>query len=791
MGGDAAAFRHIGRRVPRREDRRLLRGEAQFFDDVPKPPGTLYMGCVRSTAAHADILRVDGTAATALPGVHAIFTGRDLAGAIKAMAADHGKKGFKSTTRDVMPADRVRYVGDTVAVVLAEDPYLLEDALDLVEVDYAELPAVIGLDEALAEGAPRLHPEIDDNVPFVTAACTEGFEQAFAAADLVVADTFTSTRMAGVSMEPRGCMAVWDRGLGALTLWSSTQVPHLLRSALSELLGLPESRLRVIAPDVGGGFGPKAHVYPEEIVAAAVARRTGRPIKWVGDRQDDFVTTTHARDYRLRLEMALSADGTILAVRNRLDVNIGAYVCFPFGANAETGGGAIYLPGAYRFAHYDYVARSVMTNKAPTGVYRGVAAPIAHMAAEGLLDRAAARLGLDPVELRRRNLLRPDEYPHVNAAGIRSDSGSHVECLRLALEDIGYEAFRRQQPEDRLRDGLLHGIGIVCITEHTGQGAARYRARGLHRVPGFEGVVVRIEPDGQVIAATSQATQGQGHLTVFAQVIAENLGVEPEDVTVMEGDTAVAPFGSGTFASRGAVLAGGAAQRASTALADKIRRIAAHQLEAAPADIELVGGRARVVGVPDMGISLREVAAIAHSMESRTLPPGDEYGLEAKAFYDPPGVVLANAVHAARVAVDPQTGRVQVLRYAVAHDCGRVINPMLVAGQVHGGIAQGLGQALMEGVVYDETGQLLTTQLLDYLLPTACDVPDITIRHVETPSADTLLGIKGAGEGGVIGSVPAIAAAVNDALAPYGAFVSRLPLSPETVLALIDGGRRP
>ena len=783
-------FRFIGKPVPRKEDERLLRGAATFLDDLPEPPGTLYLGMILSPVAHGRIVSIETEEALALPGVAAVVTGREMAELIGPMKPDTGKAAFKDTIRHAMPVETVRFVGDAVAAVLAEDPYVLEDAMELVFVDIEDEAPIITLAEALAPDAPLVHPDLGDNVPFVTAHKTDGFDEAFASADLVVADTFHSSRLAGVSMEPRGCMASFDRGLGTLTLWSSTQIPHMMRSSLGELLSMPESKIRVVAPDVGGGFGPKAHVYPEELVAAALARKLGTTVKWVGDRQSDFLTTTHARDYELSLEMAFRSDGTILAVRNRLNVNIGAYANYPFGANAETGGGAIYLPGAYKFAHYDYVARSVLTHTCPTGVYRGVAAPVAHFAAEGLLDRAADALGIDPLEIRRRNLLQPEDFPYTNAAGITSDTGSHTECLRLALEKIGYEAYQRERPAGRFRDGKYYGIGIACITEHTGQGASRYRARGLHRVPGFDGVTVRVEPDGEIVAATSQATQGQGHLTSFAQVIAENLGVSPDRVTVTEGDTATSPFGTGTFASRGAVITGGAAHKASGVLAAKLKRIAAHQLEASSDDIVLEDGKAMVAGVPDMALSLKELAAIAYSREARTLPPGDSYGLEALEYYDPPGVVLANAVHIACVSVDAGTGKVTVERYAVAHDCGRVINPLLVAGQVHGGIVQGLGQALTESIVYDENGQILTSQLLDYLLPTAADVPDIAIAHVESPTGDTLLGIKGAGEGGAIGAVPAVAGAVNDALRPLGIHVNRLPLHPSTILALIEEARR-
>lgn len=786
MAGDSRGY--IGHPYPRKEDDRLLRGYGRFIDDLPEPPDTLSLCFVRSYYAHGRIVGIDTTAAEALPGVVAVLTGADFAGVIAPLQADSEKPGYKPTLREAMPVERVRFVGDAVAVVVAEDPYIAEDAAELVEVDLEAFHPVVSIDDALDPGAPLLHEEIGDNIPFTASFESEGFQEAFDHAEVVVSDTFRSTRMAAVSMEPRGCMATYDRGKEELTFWSSTQVPHLLRTGLAELLDWPENAIRVIAPDVGGGFGMKAHVYPEEVIAAALARRFAGTVKWIGDRQDDFLTSTHARDYRYEVAMAFDREGRIQAVRNRLHVNIGAYACFPYGCSAEAGGGAIYMPGAYRFPQYSFQTSAVLSNTAPVGVYRGVAAPVAHFAAEGLVDRAARELGIDPVEVRRRNLIEPQEFPYVNVVGIRYDTGSHVECMEKALASIGYQEYRQRQPAERLKDGKYHGIGVVAITEHTGQGAARYRDRGIHRVPGFDSALVKIEPRGQVIAYTSHATQGQGHLTAFAQIIADNLGMDPKDVTVVEGDTSLSPYGSGTFASRAAVVGGGAAYRASETVAAKLRRIAGHHMEVAPDDLELVEGAVRVRGVPEMRMTIKEIAAIAYSMEYRTLPEGESYGLEATDYYDPPGVSVTNAVHAACVSVDAGTGRITVERYAVAHDCGRVINPLLVDGQVQGAVAQGLGQALMEGVLYDDDGQILTSQLLDYLLPTAADVPDMTVEHVETPSLDTVGGFKGAGEGGVIGAVPAIASAVNDALAPLGVFVNRLPMTPEYILDLIENG---
>jgi carbon-monoxide dehydrogenase large subunit len=480
--------------------------------------------------------------------------------------------------------------------------------------------------------------------------------------------------------------------------------------------------------------------------------------------------------------MGFRRDGILVAVRADIVGNIGAYPSLPFGSSAEASGAAIFLPGPYRLKHYAYTTRAVTTNTCPTGVYRGVVAPLAFFATEALMDRAAHELGLDPAEIRRRNVIRPEDVPYINAVGIKLDAQTYESCLKTALSKIGYDSFRSRQPGNRLLDGKYRGIGIACVTEHTGQGASRYRKRGLTRIPGYDSALVKVEPNGRAIAWVSQATQGQGHLTAYAQLVAEQLGLRFEDVTVIEGDTAQGPYGTGTFASRGAITGGGAVIRASQQIAQKMRRIAAQLLEASDKDIELAAGEARIKGVPDMKVSLREVAAVAYSLDARELPPGDGFGLEATDYYDPPVVSITNATHIAQVAVDPVTGLVDVEKYVVVHDCGRVINPLLVSGQLHGGIVQGLGSVLSEGLRYDKEGQLLTTTLMDYLIPTMADAPDIDVFHQESWSQDTAGGFKGVGEGGVIGAVPAVSNAIRDALKSFSASASVLPLKPADLL---------
>ena len=775
----------IGRAIPRKEDNRLLRGLGRFTDDIPDPAGTLHVVFVMSTRAHARLSAIDVSEALKAEGVVAIFTAEHFEGRIKPIVADIQQPGYQPIGRVVMPRDRVRFVGEAVAVVVAESRYLAEDAADLVQVIYEELTPVTDLDHAVQSEAPILHDGTISNVLFEASYKTAGFDEAFAAADHVVQDSFQSHRLAVVALEPRGCLAVYDRGHDALTLWTSTQIPHIVRTAIANFLEWDETKLRVIAPDVGGGFGTKAYLYPEELIVSLLARELDAPIRWTCDRREDLLTSTQGRQYRFDVALAFARDATLLAARALIDCNIGAYPGFPFGSSAEALGGAIYLLGPYRMAHYAYETRAVSTTTCPSGVYRGVAAPVAFFATEVLMDRAARDLGIDPLEIRRRNVLVPKDLPYTNATGVRYTSGSFESCLNRAAMAADYQAVRQVQTADRVRDGKLRGIGIANVIEHTGQGASRYRQRGIVYVPGFEAAQVKIEPNGRAIAWISECTQGQGHLTAFAQIVAEKLGVGIDNVTVVEGDTGQGPYGTGTFASRGAVLAGGAALRASSKVADKIRRIAAHLLEVEPSDLELVDGAARLAGVREMAVSIREIAAIAHSMDSRALPNGEAFGLEATEYYDIAVTSITNAAHVAQVSIDPVTGQVSVDKYVVAHDCGRIINPLIVEGQIHGAVIQGISSVLSEAMRYDEEGQPMTATLMDYLLSTTADAPDITVLHEESWSPDSEGGFKGVGEGGVIGALPAVANAIADALVPFGAKINRLPLLPSTIIELM------
>lgn len=777
----------IGKAVLRREDDRLLRGYGCFIDDVPEPAGTLHLVFVMSPYAHARILALKTDAARAVEGVVDVLTGADFAGVVKPMAPDYAQPGYQVVGRPVIALGRVRFVGELVAVVVATSRNLAEDAAELVELECEPLPALVDAHLALQPGAIKLHEEASDNVLFRSIFKTPGFDAALAGADHVVRDRFHSQRLAAVSMEPRGCLAVHDRGRDGLTFWSGTQIPHIARTALAELLDWDEERLRVIAPDVGGGFGMKAYLYPEEVVAAALARRYQGAVKWIGDRREDLLTSNQGRDYDYDMAMGFERDGTLVALQARIVCNIGAYPTFPLGASVEAGGAALYMPGPYRLRHFAFDTCAVATNLCPTGAYRGVAAPVSAFATEALMDKAAHELGMDPAEIRLRNMLRDEEFPYVNVLGIQYREGTYERCLRRALEASGYEEYRRRQPAGRLAGGKYRGIGIACIIEHTGQGASRYRARGILRIPGFDSAQVKVEPNGKAVAYVSHTTQGQGHLTAFAQIVAEGLGIAITDVTVVEGDTAQGPYGTGTFASRAAVTGGGAVLRASAVVADKLRRLAAHALEASPADIELSQNYAHITGVPQLRVSIRDLAATAYSMSAGELPPGENYGLEATDYYDPPYPSITNAVHVVQVAIDALTGLVDIERYVVVHDSGRIINPPIVEGQIQGGIMQGLGSVLYEAIRHDAEGQPLQASLMDYLLPTMADAPDIEILHQETWAADTAGGFKGVGEGGTIGAVPAIALAIADALRASGARVTELPLRPDKIIALLEG----
>ncbi|HTG09977.1 MAG TPA: molybdopterin cofactor-binding domain-containing protein, partial [Candidatus Eisenbacteria bacterium] len=626
------------------------------------------------------------------------------------------------------------------------------------------------------------HPAHASNILFERRDGQGDVDRAFAAAAIVLRETFTHARCSAVPLEGRGLIARWEGD--ALTLWTGSQVPHVFRTGVARAFGLPEARVRVIVPDTGGGFGQKMHLMPEDLAVAALARGTGRPVKWIETRRENLAAATQAREGSVEIEAAADAAGVLLALRARLWSDAGAYHVYPLTAALEPLGSASILLGPYRTPAYDFHLTALATTKPPLGAYRGVGMTMGAFVMERTMDLLADRLGLDPAEIRRRNFIPRDAYPFTSATGLVYDSGDYPKALEQALTLAGYDRLVRERDEGRARGRLL-GIGLACYTEYTGIGSETYRRRGMADVPGHEAARVEMAADGRVTCYVSFPSQGQGHATTTAQLVADQLGVALEAVTVRQPDTDTAPGGTGTFASRGAIAQSGAAGAAAGTVRRKLLAIAGDLLEASPADLLLREGRVSVRGMPDRGVSVAEVARRASAPDG--LPPGMEPGLAATQSFDPPGPTFSGAVHVAGVEVDPDTGRVTVREYTVVEDCGPVINPMIVEGQIHGAVAQGIGEALSERLVYDESGQLATGTLMDYALPVAGGLPCFTIGHLETPSPLTPGGYKGMGEGGTIGAPAAIANAVADAMKPLGVTITTLPILPAALWG--DRGR--
>jgi carbon-monoxide dehydrogenase large subunit len=685
-----------------------------------------------------------------------------------------------------LAVDRVRYVGEPIAAIAAESRAAADDAAALIDIEYEPLPAVLSPDAALADGAPVIHPELGDNVLYETRLAAGDVAHAFAGAARVWERTFTTGRHTGVPLEPRGLLADFEPATRALTVWISTQVPHMMQAVLAELFGLREQRVRVVAPDVGGSFGIKIHVYQDDMAACALALMLGRPVKFVASRHESFLSDIHAREQTIRIAVAADGAGVLTAMRASITAAVGPYSAYPRSSVVEGGQVLRLLPGPYRVRHYDAALRVVAQNKVVTSQYRAVGHPIATAVTESMIDLVARDLGLDPAETRRRNLVNPEELPYTSASGNVYDSGSYQAALARLLEAAGYAGLRQEQRAARAQ-GRHVGIGLACFIELTGPGAQFYGVGGAP-ISGQEGTTVRLEPGGAVTALVGVTNQGQGTHTALAQIIADELGVPIDDIAVLSGDTALVPYGGGTWASRGIPIGGGATLLAARALGERIRTVAAALLEAHAADIELGGGRAAVRGSPERGLSYAELARAAHfrSNELRGVEPS----LEATVHYTNPGAwTFTNGAHLAVAEVDIETGRVRVLRYVAVDDCGRIVNPALVEGQIAGGIAQGLGGALTELCVYDDTGQPLATTLMDYAVPTFADVPPIETHHLETPAPGIPGGFKGAGEAGATGAPAAILNAVNDALAPLGVMLTDQPITSERVVRAIRGRR--
>ena len=775
----------VGARVRRVEDPRVLLGTSQYVDDLDLP-NSVALAFVRSPYAHARILSIDVNTAQDRSDVQLVVTGADIAEAIKPLRVvyDPNKAPtHKSCDWPVLAQGKVRFVGEAVAVVVATDRYAAEDAAGVIDVEYEPLDPVCDVEQALAADAPLVHEEWGDNVMQTLRVEIGEVAKAFHVADCVVSERLTTGRHMALPMETRGCVASFERGTDTLTVWSSTQVPHMLRSHLALVLDFPEHHIRVIAPDVGGGFGQKAHLFPEEAVAAYLARRLGRPVKWIEDRRENLSASLHAKQQVAQAELAVRQDGTILGIRGRFVSDVGAYSEYPWGSAFEAGHAASSMPGPYKTPAFAFEAVSVATNKTTIGVYRGVGLPIGVLTMERLMDLAAHKLGLDPAEIRLRNMIRKEEHPYTTIIGAEVESGSHRESLQKALDILGYKECRAEQQRARAQGRYL-GIGIGCYLEGTAPSSAAFASMGLH-MGGYESATVRMDVAGTVTVLVGTHSHGQSHETTLAQVAADELGLPLAAIRIIEGDTNAVPYGMGTWGSRSAVTGGGAISKASEKLRNKMLRIASRMTEVPDDDLELAAGMIRRKADATPLLPIKEFAYRV-LVQAGSLPPDEEPGLDATAHYEPPPSTHANASHIALVEVDSDTGKVDLLRYIVVEDCGTIINPTVVDGQIQGGVAQGIGTALYEHAIYDENGQFLTGTLMDYIIPTAVDVPQVEIGHIESPSPYTPHGIKGMGEGGAIAPPAAIANAVADALAPFDVRVNAIPLTPERVLGWIE-----
>ncbi|MFE1599459.1 xanthine dehydrogenase family protein molybdopterin-binding subunit [Methylobacterium sp. ID0610] len=772
--------RNVGARVRRVEDPRLLTGQGSYTDDRVVPHA-LHVAFRRSDRAHARIRAIDTQAAAMMPGVAAVVTAADL-GDLDPVRAVSRMQDYHATALYPLAKDKVRYVGEPVVAVLAESRYLAEDALEQVEIDYEELGTVIDPLAAARDDAPLLHEEAGTNVLVRRSFGRGDVDAAMAAAPIRVGGCFRMHRKTPVAMENRSYLAEYDRGRRQIILTSSTQIPGIVRDLLAELLALPAHGVRVVAPDVGGGFGGKGSLYQEEILLAVLARRLGRPVRWTSDRLEDLISTSHGFDERVEAELGLDRDGRILALTADVIGDTGAYSIYPWTAAIEPVQVASFLPGPYKVPAYRGCTRAVCTSKAPTGPYRGVGRPISTFVMERLIDMAARRLGLDPAEIRRRNLVQPDEFPYKMASGIVWDRSAFTESLAAALEAADYEGLRAAQAAARA-EGRLVGIGLATYAELTGIGSRISAAPGMPINTGTEQATIRLDSTGAVTAAFGVASHGQGLETTLAQVIADELGCRIEDVQVLQGDSAVVAHGTGTYASRSAVLAGGAATLASRDLKLKLLRAASHLLEAGVEDLDARDGVIRVAGT-DRSASFRQVAKAVYSEMGR-LPREAREELESTKVYDPFFGTATSATHLCLLEIDPVTFKVRLDRFVVAEDCGRIINPMIVDGQVHGAVAQGIGAALSEEVVYDESGQVLTASLADYVIPGASEIPPIAIVHLEAELPATMGGFRGMGEGGTIGAPAAIANALADALSHLRVEIDALPVTPERLFRLI------
>jgi aerobic carbon-monoxide dehydrogenase large subunit len=777
---------YIGKSVPRKEDAKLLTGQSTFIDDM-RMTGMVWASIVRSPYAHAKITRVDCSAAREAEGVVAAFSGADLADdwAATLPCVWLVTEDTKQPMHRPLATDKARYQGDGVAVVIAETRAQAKDAAELVEVDYEELPAVIDPEEALADGAPILHDDLGTNHCFTWKLENGDVEGIFGSAPVTVKERFRQQRLIPNAIEPRGVLATYEPSLDEYTLWSATQIPHILRFWLAIVLGVPEARLRVIAPDVGGGFGSKLNVYAEEALALALAKRIGRPVKWTEERSEGYLATIHGRDHWQEMEYAADEDGKIRAVRAKLVVGLGAYLQLVT-AGTPILGGWVY-GGPYDIEAYSLEVVGAFTSATPTDAYRGAGRPEATYLIERTIDALARKLDMDPVELRRKNFV--TEFPHTLASGLTIDSGDFFGALDRALEMVGYEDFRKEQAERRANGGTKElGIGFSTYTEMCGLAPSRILGAILYAAGGWDAATIRCLPTGSAQVFIGTSPHGQGHVTTFSQIVADRLGIPLDQVEIVHGDTSAMQLGLDTYGSRSLAVGGIALYNAADKVISKARDVVAHKLEVSPDDLEYSGGTFTVAGT-DKSMTVRDAAL--HAFTAHDLPDGLEPGLEATFVYDPPNFSWPGGAHICVVEVDTETGAVDLRRYVAVDEIGNVINPMVVDGQVHGGITQGIAQALWEEAIYDEDGNLTTSSMHEYLVPSAAETIDYELDRVNAPSPTNPLGVKGVGETGTIASTPAVINAVVDALSPYGVTDVAMPAKPENVWrALTEGGAK-
>ncbi|HEY7340183.1 MAG TPA: molybdopterin cofactor-binding domain-containing protein [Ktedonobacterales bacterium] len=778
--------RLFGATVKRREDPRLITGKGMYTDDF-KLPGMLHMVILRSPYAHARITSLDVSKAKQLPGVHAVLTGKDLAGKVNPIptawlipASD-----LKTPPYPALATDHVRYTGDAVAAVVAETPAIARDARDLIDVNYEPLPVVTETEKALAGGAPQLHDEAPGNQAFHWSFANGDADGAINNAEVVIRHRFVQQRLIPNAMETRGALASWQPGADELTLYNTTQNPHIVRFLCSVTNNIPENKIRVFARDVGGGFGSKIPFYGGDALTVFASQVTGRPVKWIEDRRENYLATIHGRDQVTDVELAAKRDGTMTGLRIKAYSNMGAYLSTA-APGVPTWLFALIVPGCYTIQDYKCDVWGAFTNTTPTDAYRGAGRPEAAFLMERMTDLLAGELGMDPVDVRRKNFIPADAFPYTTGGTLTYDSGNYQGTLDKALQMANYSGFRQQQQQMR-QQGRYQGIGLSTYVEVCG--LAPSPAAGAMGFQGglWEPATVRMLATGKVVVLTGTSPHGQGEETTFAQLVADQLGVAVEDVDIVHGDTGAIPMGWGTYGSRSTAVGGTAIFKATQKVIEKAKKIAAHLLEAAPDDIVFDSGTFHVQGSPDKTKAIQEIALMANL--AWNMPEGVEPGLEESSFHDPTNFTYPFGAHICTVEVDPDTGEVKILRYVAVDDVGVVVNPMIVDGQVHGGVAQGIGQALYEHAIYDEAGQLITGSMTDYTVPNAAQIPTIETARTETPCPHNLTGIKGVGETGTIAASQAVVNAVVDALSPLGIKHIDMPLTPERVWKAIQAAK--